>query len=162
MSAGVSADDLATLQLQHDLVAIGVGKTASGFAGMFDELPELSHHETRTAGRAAERLRQAGLEVHENIGGAGVVGILRNGDGPTVMLRADMDALPMAEDTGLPYASTATARDADGNEVPVAHSCGHDLHVTWLIATAQVLEPTFEVGARAMLAAASAWLCKPA
>jgi len=101
--------------------------------------PELSMQETRTAGLAEQRLRAMGFDVTSGVGGTGVVGILRNGDGPTVMLRADMDALPMAEDTGLPYASTATTRDADGNEVPVAHSCGHDLHVTWLVATAQVL-----------------------
>jgi len=101
--------------------------------------PELSMQETRTAGLVGQRLQAMGYEVTSGVGVTGVVGILRNGSGPTVMLRADMDALPMAEDTGLPYASTATARDADGNEVPVAHSCGHDLHVTWLIATAQVL-----------------------
>ncbi len=97
--------------------------------------PELSHHETRTAGRAAERLRQAGLEVHENIGGAGVVGILRNGDGPTVLLRADMDALPVKEATDLPYASTVT----DEAGTPVMHACGHDVHVTCLVGAAQLL-----------------------
>ena len=87
----------------------------------------------------AERLRQAGLEVHDGIGGTGVVGVLANGEGPTVLLRADMDALPVREETGLPYASTVTATDADGNEVPVMHACGHDVHVTCLLGAAQLL-----------------------
>lgn len=97
--------------------------------------PELSHHETRTARRTSERLRQAGFVVHEGIGGAGVVGILRNGDGPTVLLRADMDALPVKEATGLPYASTAT----DETGTPVMHACGHDVHVACLAGAAQLL-----------------------
>ncbi|HEU4856486.1 MAG TPA: M20 family metallopeptidase [Rhodanobacteraceae bacterium] len=94
--------------------------------------PELSMQETRTAGLAAERLHAAGFEVTTGIGKTGVVGLLRNGDGPTVMLRADMDALPIAEATGVPYASKATATDPEGKTVPVMHACGHDLHVTWL------------------------------
>src|SRR3954465_15301844 len=94
--------------------------------------PELSGQETRTAGIAAERLRAAGFEVTTGVGGTGVVGLLRSGEGPTVMLRADMDALPVEEATGLPYASTVTATDAEGNTVPVMHACGHDMHVTWL------------------------------
>src|SRR4051812_22494936 len=81
--------------------------------------PELSLQETRTAGLAAKRLEAAGFDVTSCVGGTGVVGLLTNGDGPTVMLRADMDALPVKEDTGLPYASTVTATDADGNETPV-------------------------------------------
>jgi amidohydrolase len=101
--------------------------------------PELSHAERRTAGRVAERLRNVKCEVHEGIGGTGVVGILRNGDGPTVLLRADMDALPVREATGLAYASTATARDADGHEVPVMHACGHDVHVACLVGAAHLL-----------------------
>src|SRR4051794_14074655 len=101
--------------------------------------PELSMQERRTAGRAAERLRAAGYEVTAGIGGTGVVGLLRNGDGPTVMLRADMDALPVKEATGLPYASTATATDPDGDEVPVMHACGHDMHVTWLAGVTTLL-----------------------
>jgi amidohydrolase len=101
--------------------------------------PELSHQEHRTAARVAERLRAIGFSVHEGIGGTGVVGVLRNGDGPTVLLRADMDALPVKEATGLPYASTTTATDAAGNEVPVMHACGHDVHVTCLLGAAQLL-----------------------
>jgi hippurate hydrolase len=101
--------------------------------------PELSHQETRTAGLVADRLRGAGFEVHEQVGGTGVVGVLRNGDGATVLLRADMDALPVREATGLPYASEVTATDADGNEVPVMHACGHDVHVACLAGAAQLL-----------------------
>ncbi|MEU6221042.1 amidohydrolase [Streptomyces sp. NPDC047022] len=92
--------------------------------------PELSSREYRTAGKLAGRLRDAGYETAEGVGGTGVVGVLRNGDGPVVLLRADMDALPVAEETGLPYAS----------EVPgVMHACGHDLHVTWLAGAAGAL-----------------------
>ena len=101
--------------------------------------PELSMQEKRTAGLAAERLTAAGFEVTDGVGGTGVVGLLRNGDGPTVMLRADMDALPVKEDTGLPYASTVTATDPDGNETPVMHACGHDIHVTWLAGASALL-----------------------
>ncbi len=101
--------------------------------------PELAHQELRTAQRVAERLGTAGFEVHERVGGTGVVGVLRNGQGPTVLLRADMDALPVREATGLPYASTATATDPGGNDVPVMHACGHDVHVSCLLGAAQLL-----------------------
>ncbi|MBV9681061.1 MAG: amidohydrolase [Solirubrobacterales bacterium] len=101
--------------------------------------PELSLQEKRTAGLAAERLRAAGFDVTAGVGGTGVVGLLSNGEGPTVMLRADMDALPVKEATGLPYASTVTATDADGNETPVMHACGHDMHVTWLAGASALL-----------------------
>jgi hippurate hydrolase len=101
--------------------------------------PELSMQERRTAGIAAERLRAAGYEVTTGVGKTGVVGILRNGDGPTVMLRADMDALPVEEATGLPYASKAKATDQEGKTVPVSHMCGHDMHVTWLAGATKLL-----------------------
>jgi amidohydrolase len=101
--------------------------------------PELSMQETRTAGLAAYRLRAAGYEVTTGVGKTGVVGLLRNGDGPTVMLRADMDALPVQEATGLSYASKATATDRDGNTVPVSHMCGHDMHVTWLAGATKLM-----------------------
>jgi hippurate hydrolase len=107
--------------------------------------PELSMQETRTAGLAAERLKQAGYEVTSGVGKTGVVGLLRNGDGPTVMLRADMDALPIAEATGLDYASKVTAKDADGNTVPVGHMCGHDMHVAWLVGAATLLSAVRDV-----------------
>jgi len=95
--------------------------------------PELSMQEHRTADIAAKHLRNNGYEVTTGVGGTGVVGILRNGEGPTIMLRADMDALPIKEATGLDYASKVTAKNAEGQEVPVAHSCGHDMHVTWMM-----------------------------
>jgi len=92
--------------------------------------PELSFQEHRTAARLAERLTKAGYETAEGIAGTGVAGLLRNGDGPTVLLRADMDALPVEERTGLPYASETSG---------VMHACGHDLHVTWLAGAAEAL-----------------------
>ncbi len=101
--------------------------------------PELSMQETRTAGLAADRLRAAGYEVTTAVGRTGVVGLLRNGEGPTVMLRADMDALPVQEATGLPYASKATATDREGKTVPVSHMCGHDMHVTWLTGATKLM-----------------------
>lgn len=95
--------------------------------------PELSMQEKRTAGIAADHLRANGYEVTTAVGKTGVVGVLRNGDGPTIMLRADMDALPVREATGLPYASKVTSTDGGGASVPVMHACGHDMHVSWLI-----------------------------
>ena len=100
--------------------------------------PELSMEEFRTAKIAADYLTKYQFEVTTNVGATGVVGIMKNGDGPVVMLRADMDALPVAEATGLPYASTKVARDEEGIEVGVSHVCGHDLHVTWLMGVARL------------------------
>jgi amidohydrolase len=131
--------------------------------------PELSFQEEKTAPRFAEELRKAGFEVTTGVGKFGVVGVLRNGTGPTVLVRTDMDGLPVQEQTGLPYASTATARDSAGKEVPVMHACGHDLHMACAVGTARVLnqlkdkwsgtlifigQPAEErgAGARAMLA----------
>ena len=98
--------------------------------------PELSMQEKRTGDIAAQHLRASGFDVTTGIGKIGVVGVLKNGDGPTIMLRADMDALPVREATGLSYASNATATDTEGETVPVMHACGHDMHVTWLIGAA--------------------------
>jgi hippurate hydrolase len=91
--------------------------------------PELSLHEEQTAAKMAKQLRDAGYTVSERVGGWGVVGVLKNGAGPTVMIRTDMDALPVKEQTKLPYASTVTTRDGAGNTVPVMHACGHDIHM---------------------------------
>ncbi|MEU4393769.1 amidohydrolase [Kribbella sp. NPDC023855] len=103
--------------------------------------PELSLQETRSAGVLARRLREAGFdEVTEQVGVTGVVGVLRNGDGPVVMLRADFDALPVEEKTGLPYASTVRAVDRDGRDVPVMHACGHDMHAACLVGAATLLK----------------------
>jgi hippurate hydrolase len=101
--------------------------------------PELSMQETRTAGLAADRLRTAGFEVSAGVGKTGLVGLLRNGEGPTVMLRADMDALPIEEATGLPYASKIKMKDREGKTVPVGHMCGHDMHVACLVGATTLL-----------------------
>jgi amidohydrolase len=101
--------------------------------------PELSFQETRTAALVASKLKELGYEVIEGIGRTGVVGILRSGEGRTVLARADMDALPVKEDTGLPYASTATAAAEAGETVNVSHACGHDAHVTCLLGAAELL-----------------------
>jgi hippurate hydrolase len=131
--------------------------------------PELSFQETKTAALAASKLKELGYEVLEGIGRTGVVGVLQNGEGQTVLARADMDALPVKENTGLPYASTVTAKDDAGETVSVAHACGHDAHVTCLLGAAELLanarrswggtfialfQPAEEVagGAKAMLA----------
>ncbi|MFJ9718944.1 hypothetical protein ACIRPQ_23900 [Streptomyces sp. NPDC101213] len=92
--------------------------------------PELSHQEERTAALTADCSEKGGFDVVTGIGGHGVAGVLRNGDGPTVMLRADMDALPVQESTGLPHASERRALDSEGEEVPVSHACGHDAQWT--------------------------------
>ena len=131
--------------------------------------PELSFMETRTAGLLATELRKAGFEVTEKVGNTGVVAVLKNGPGPTVLVRGDMDALPLKETSGVSYASTAVVKDHLGREQPAMHACAHDTHVTNLIGTARVLaalkdqwsgtlvlvgQPAEEIvgGARAMLA----------
>ncbi|MFD9895292.1 amidohydrolase [Amycolatopsis sp. NPDC059027] len=114
--------------------------------------PELSFAETRTAGILAARLERDGYEVHTGIGGTGVLGILRNGEGPTVMLRADIDALPVEEKTGLSYASTARGTDAQGTDVPVMHACGHDMHATWLSGAAALLAASRDTWSGTVLA----------
>jgi amidohydrolase len=105
----------------------------------FHSHPELSFRETATAARLAAELRAAGAEVTEGVGGTGVVGMLQNGDGPLVLVRADMDGLPLREDTGLAYASTVTQVDITGIEQPVMHACGHDVHMTSMVGTAKRL-----------------------
>ena len=101
--------------------------------------PELSLKEERTSARIAQELSRLGFAVTEHVGGYGVVGVLHNGPGPTVLVRTDMDALPVAEATGVPYASTARATDNQGREVGVMHACGHDAHMTVFTGTARVL-----------------------
>ncbi len=146
--------------------------TADPWAELYRDLhahPELSFAETRTAGIVAERLTALGFEVRTGVGRTGVVGVLRNGDGPVVALRADMDGLPIDEKTGLPYASTQRGTDPEGRAVAVMHGCGHDIHVTCLLAAcaqlagaretwsgtiAAIFQPAEElgVGAKAMVA----------
>ncbi|MFN3322485.1 MAG: amidohydrolase [Bryobacteraceae bacterium] len=111
-------------------------------AALYRELhanPELSFQEKATAVRVARELRAAGFEVTEGVGGHGVVGVMRNGEGPTVLVRTDLDGLPVVEKTGLPYASQVRARDDQGNEVGVMHACGHDVHMTVFAGTARIL-----------------------
>lgn len=103
------------------------------------EHPELSSHETRTAAELATRLRALGYEVTEHVGGTGVVGVLKNGPGPTVMLRTELDALPVEEKTGLPYASKVHTKDDSGRDVPVMHACGHDVHMASWWGTAAIM-----------------------
>ena len=108
-------------------------------APLFDYLhrnPELSYMEVKTAARIAKELREAGFEVTEGVGKTGVVAILKNGPGPMVMLRADMDGLPVEEKSGLPNASKVVQKDSSGKDVPVAHACGHDVHMTSMVGTA--------------------------
>ena len=125
-----------------NLVLSNVEKLLPDLEALYKDVhshPELSMHETRTAALAADRLRASNYEVTASVGKTGVVGLLRNGDGPTVMLRADMDALPIREATGLDYASTVEATDQDGKPMPVGHMCGHDMHVAWLAGAASLL-----------------------
>src|SRR5947209_11713926 len=91
--------------------------------------PELSLQEEQTAARLTKGLKNLGFDVTTTVGGHGIVGTLRNGDGPTVMIRTDMDGLPVMEKTGLPYASTVRLRDKNGREVGAMHACGHDMHI---------------------------------
>src|SRR5271168_2646405 len=101
--------------------------------------PELSAHETQTATKLAGRLRGLGYDVTEHVGGTGIVAILKNGAGPTVMLRTELDALPVEEKTGLAYASKVHTKDDAGRDVPVMHACGHDLHMASIIGAAAIM-----------------------
>ena len=101
--------------------------------------PELSSQETETAGHIAELWKEAGAEVHTGVGGTGVVGLIRNGSGPTLMLRTDLDALPVVENTGLAYASKVRVPNKDGGTTGVMHACGHDIHMTSLVGVARFL-----------------------
>lgn len=105
----------------------------------FHQNPELSFLEVETAKRMAVELKKAGAEVTTGVGGTGVIGVMRNGDGPTLLLRADMDGLPMPEKSGLAYASKVTQKGQDGQVYPVMHACGHDTHITAMVGTARRL-----------------------
>jgi hippurate hydrolase len=165
---GAPADDI---KGRTDAIQKGVAAEFDDLLALYKHLhanPELSLHEVNTAARLAKELRSLGFDVTEKVGGTGVVGVLKNGDGPTVLVRTDMDALPVGEATDLPYASKVKVRDAADNEVGVMHACGHDMHMTCWVGTARVLvalkdrwrgtlvfigQPAEEVGkgARAML-----------
>src|SRR5258708_7098322 len=114
---------------------------------MLHAAPELSHHEEKTSAFFATQLRALGFTVTEHLGkydrpgftGYGVVAVMKNGSGPTVLVRTDIDALPVEEKTGLPYASTVRAKNDAGQDVGVMHACGHDVHMSSMIGTAKVL-----------------------
>jgi hippurate hydrolase len=127
---------------QSDLRADIAADYKANLAPLFDYFhrnPELSHREFKTAERLAKEIRALGFDVTEKVGGTGVVAVMKNGEGPTVMIRADMDGLPVKEASGLAYASTVTQEDIDGVVKPVMHACGHDTHVTSLVGTARAL-----------------------
>jgi hippurate hydrolase len=169
LSARLGAQDLSTFVNNQLPSLVATYKTLHSH-------PELSHHEEHTSALLAEELRKAGYAVTEHVGkypdgsqAYGVVAILQNGAGPKVLIRADMDALPVVEETGVPYASHVKSTNANGQEVGLMHACGHDVHVTTLIGTARALaasrsrwhgtlmligQPSEEMidGARAMLA----------
>ena len=133
MTMGGVAQDVPSLV---DKQLAGLLTTYKGLHGA----PELSHHEAETSAMLAGELRKAGFEVTERVGvypdgskAYGVVAILKNGKGPTLLVRADMDALPVTEDTGLPYASKVRSKNPAGQDVGVMHACGHDIHVTTMI-----------------------------
>jgi amidohydrolase len=138
-AVGQSAPDLAGM----------VGAQLPGLVATYKDLhlhPELSHFEVHTSAFLAGELRKAGYEVTERVGkysdgsqAYGIVGVLKNGPGPTVLLRTDLDALPIEEQTGLPYASRDHGKTLDGNDAPAMHACGHDIHITSLLGAARVL-----------------------
>lgn len=139
---------------QHAQASLGA------VASLYQDLhrmPELSFQEHETGARLARELQQLGYEVSAQVGGTGVVALLRNGEGPTVMLRSDTDALPIQELTGLDFASQVTARTARGDTVPVMHACGHDLHSSCLVGAADVLMRMRERWRGTVM-----WVCQPA
>ncbi len=141
-----SAISLAALSLaapavaEDDLRAAIEADYKTNLAGLFDYFhrnPELSHREFNTSKRLAKEIRALGYDVTEKVGGTGVVAVMKNGEGPTVMIRADMDGLPVKEDSGLSNAATVTQEDIDGVVKPVMHACGHDTHIASLVGTAR-------------------------
>lgn len=136
-----AADAIPDLSAANARLTALLDKNYPALEALYKDLhlhPELGMQEVRTAGILAQQLRKAGFTVTEKVGGTGVVGVLRNGDGPTFLIRADMDALPMEEKTGLSWASKARAT-YEGRDVPVMHACGHDTHVAYLVGVAQAL-----------------------
>jgi hippurate hydrolase len=137
-----SAEPGTSLSQRKNTVEKLVAEELPDLAALYQHLhknPELSYQEEKTSRRLAAELKKLGFEVTDNIGGHGVVGVLHNGKGPTVLVRTDMDALPVTERTNLPYASIARARDKHGNSVGVMHACGHDMHMTCWVGTARAL-----------------------
>lgn len=130
------------LLLTAALIAMSPAAQAETLMDVYKHLhanPELSSMETETAAYLAKRMKKLGFEVTENFGGTGVVSVMKNGPGKTIMIRADMDGLPVKENTGLSFASTVVKKDRFGDEWPVMHACGHDIHMTTFLGTAQEL-----------------------
>jgi amidohydrolase len=137
--SGASAGQAPSL---NDRISKIAADEVSQYKNLYIELhqhPELSHFEFNTAKKMADGLKSLGFEVTDKVGGNGVVGVYRNGKGKTIMLRTDMDALPVKENTGLPFASQVIMKDMLGNECPVMHACGHDLHMSVWLATLKTL-----------------------
>lgn len=132
-AADTSVRDRVTAQVRQDYAYL------ESLYKQLHSRPELSGMEVETSARIAEELKQAGFDVTTKVGGHGVVGVLHNGDGPTVLLRTDLDGLPVKEQTGLPYASTIIRPNRDGKEGPAMHACGHDMHMTVFVGTARLL-----------------------
>ena len=171
--AGAEAISEVSSEPSVEFVDQWLDRHREGVLQLYEELhahPELSLKEKETSEMVADALRRVGYEVTEGVGGYGVVAVLRNGEGPTLLVRADMDALPVSEETGLPYASKVRVEGPDGVSVGVMHACGHDIHMTALLSTARIMavaqplwrgtlvliaQPGEEVGAgaRAMMAA---------
>lgn len=137
-SAQAQPADLAAARVQLDAL---LDRSYPELEALYQDIhahPELAMHETRTAALLANQLRSAGFEVTEGVGGTGVVGVFRNGEGPTILVRTELDGLPMEEKTGLPYASR-TKQSFEGVETFTAHSCGHDIHMAWWVGAAKAL-----------------------
>jgi hippurate hydrolase len=145
-SSGVQGDESTTstksaLELRP-VIEKNVNEDLDHLKDVYEDIhrhPELSYNEERTAAKLAGLMRELGFQVTEKVGGEGIVCVLKNGDGPTLLIRTDMDALPVTEQTGLPYASQVRTRDKNGNDVGVMHACGHDMHMTVWLGTAKVL-----------------------
>ena len=142
LSAALAAESGPSTALETSASIPNLDPIYSGLDAFYIDLhqnPELSGHEEKTAAKLADRLRRLGYQVTTGVGGTGVVALMKNGSGPTLMLRADMDALPVEERTGLPYASKVTVKGPGGATVPVMHACGHDVHMTTLLGAATLL-----------------------
>lgn len=145
MCLGMFVSSLLNAQVVPDRVENIIDEQIGSWLDLYRDLhtqPELSFYEYKTAATMAAKLKALGFEVKEGVGGTGVVGVLRNGPGPAIMVRTDIDALPIVEETGLAYASQITTKDEQGNEVGVMHACGHDIHMTVWTASAQIMAQT--------------------
>jgi hippurate hydrolase len=148
LAAGATAEERAGLSksAQNELkaqVTERLGSDLEKLLALYKEFhtnPELSLQEEKTAARLAREMKELGYEVTTNVGGHGIVAVYKNGDGPTILVRTDMDALPVLEKTGLPYASKIRAMDRNKNDVPVMHACGHDMNMTCAIGVARVMK----------------------